>query len=64
MVFTSGCLAGDGQPLAALSTTTGENLATTLGGHAGAEAMALCALPLVGLVRALHIESSWNNSRG
>ena len=44
----------DGQPLAALGTTTGQNGAAALGGHAGTEAVGLGALALVRLVRTLH----------
>ena len=44
----------DGQPLAALGTTTGQNGAAALGGHTGTEAVGLCALALVRLVRTLH----------
>ena len=53
MVFT-GCL--DSEPLATLGTTAGENVTAALGGHAGTEAVALGALPLVGLIRTLHGE--------
>ncbi len=44
----------DGQPLAALGATTGQNGATTLGGHARAEAVGLGTLALVRLIRTLH----------
>lgn len=44
----------DGQPLATLGTTTGEDLTAALGSHTGAEAVALCALALVRLIRTLH----------
>ena len=44
----------DGQPLAALGTTTGQNGTAALGSHAGTEAMGLGALALVGLIRTLH----------
>ena len=47
-------LVGDGQALAALGATTGENLTAVLRGHAGKEAVALGTLPLIGLVRTLH----------
>ena len=48
----------DGEALAALGTTTGENVTTTLGGHAGTEAVGRRALPLVRLIRTLHFYSS------
>ena len=48
----------DSEPLATLGTTTGEDGAATLGGHAGAEAVSGSTLPLVGLVRTLHVYSS------
>ena len=44
----------DGELLATLGTTTGQDLAAALGGHAGAEAVGLDALELVGLIRTLH----------
>ena len=44
----------NGQPLAALGTTTRDNIAAALGGHASTEAVSLCALALIGLVRTLH----------
>ena len=44
----------NGQPLAALGTTTGQDGTSTLGGHAGAEAVSLSTLALVGLIRTLH----------
>ncbi len=48
----------DGELLAALGTTTGENLASSLGGHTSTETVGLCALALVGLIRTLHSYSS------
>jgi hypothetical protein len=51
----------DGEALATLGATTGENETATLGSHAGTEAVALGALPLVGLVGTLHWKSSWKN---
>ena len=56
MVSTPG-FSLDGETLAPLSTTGSEDSATTLGGHAGTEAVALGALPLIGLVRTLHWET-------
>lgn len=50
----------DGQALAALCTTTGQDGATILGGHTSTEAVGLCALPLVGLIRTLHFKPSWD----
>ena len=44
----------DGKPLAALGTAARENGAATLGCHASAEAVGLCALPLVRLISTLH----------
>ena len=44
----------DGQPLAALGATTGEDGTTALGGHTGTEAVALGPLALVRLVSTLH----------
>lgn len=44
----------DGKPLAALGATAGEDGAAALGCHAGAEAVGLCALPLVRLISTLH----------
>lgn len=44
----------DGKPLAALGATARENGAAALGCHASTEAVGLCALALVGLVRTLH----------
>lgn len=48
---------GHGEALAALGTTAGEHLTTGGSGHAGTEAVALGALPLIGLVRTLHWET-------
>ncbi len=45
----------DGELLAALGATARENRAAALGGHTSAEAVGLGALPLVGLIRALHV---------
>lgn len=47
----------DSELLATLGATTCENGAAALGCHAGAEAMGLCALPLVGLIRTLHLQT-------
>jgi len=47
----------DGQLLATLGATTGEDGTSTLGGHAGAEAVGLGTLALGGLNRTLHDES-------
>ena len=47
----------DGQLLATLGTTTGEDGAAALGGHASTEAVSLGTLALVGLIRTLHDES-------
>ena len=44
----------DGQALAALGTTTGQNLAAVLGGHAGTEAVDAGALEHAGLESTLH----------
>ena len=55
-------LVADGELLAALGTTTCENLTAALCRHPGTEAVALSALPLVGLIRTLHLESSWDNT--
>lgn len=51
----------DGETLAPLSTTGSENSATTLGGHAGTETVALGALAFVRLVGAFHcfLSLSW-----
>jgi hypothetical protein len=46
----------DGKTLATLGTAAGKDGAAVPGCHAGAEAVGLCALPLVGLIRALHDE--------
>ena len=48
----------DGEALAAIGTTTGQYEATSLGGHAGTEAVGGGALALGGLVRTLHSYSS------
>ena len=48
----------DSEPLATLGTTTGENGAAPLGSHAGTEAVGGSTLPLVGLIRTLHVYSS------
>lgn len=45
----------DSDLLAPLGTTTGKNVATTLGGHASTETVALSTLPLVRLIRTLHL---------
>ena len=47
-----------GQALAALRTTTGQDGAAALGGHAGTEAVGGGALALVGLIGTLHVYSS------
>ena len=44
----------DGEALATLGATTGENGTAALGGHTGAEAVGLGALALVRLVGTLH----------
>lgn len=46
----------DGKTLATLGTAAGKDGAAVPCCHAGAEAVGLCALPLVGLIRALHDE--------
>ena len=46
----------DGQPLATLGATTGEDGTAALGGHTGTEAVALGPLALVRLVSTLHFE--------
>ena len=53
MVSTPG-FSLDGETLAPLSTTGSEDSATTLGGHAGTEAVALGALAFVRLIGAFH----------
>ena len=45
----------DGETLAALCTTTGQHGTAALGSHTCTEAMSLCALALIRLIRALHL---------
>ena len=45
----------DGQLLTALGAAAREDGTAALGCHASAEAMGLGALPLVGLIRTLHV---------
>ena len=45
----------DGEALATLGATAGENGTTALGCHTGTETMGLGALTLVRLIRTLHI---------
>lgn len=46
----------DGKTLATLGAAARKDGAAVLGCHASTEAVGLCALPLVGLIRALHDE--------
>lgn len=58
----SSCRAG-GEDLAALATASGDNGATTAGGHPGSEAVGLRTLPVVGLIRTLHVSSFLSATR-
>jgi hypothetical protein len=48
----------DGQLVATLGATAGEDGAAILGGHAGTEAMLVDALPVAGLKSSLHGRNS------
>ena len=52
----------DGETLAPLGTTAGENGTTALGGHTGTETMALCALTSVRLICALHLANPFKTA--
>ena len=55
MVLKRHPLVSDADPLTAFGTTSGEHGTAALGGHTRTEAVALGALPLVGLISAFHL---------